>query len=284
MKTRSIARAGMLCAVYGVFLLVNTFTGLMIENVFPFILSLPILLVGLEQPRKISFCALIAMIVLSFMLGSFTTWVIGISYLMAGWIFGQGVQYKIPMLTSAFWCEIILGLSNYLQLTLWAAVFGFDAQENMDFLAQYLPFISWQTFLIVLACLYSLWETIAVGSLAILVVLRKEKNKADFAFLFHFRFTLSKNFGILFLFVLALWLVNIQGSFLPSWLSDLLFLFLCLGTIALTIKGCEGLLQRPAIRKNRWLVTLIVCCAILPPICLIEALYGLVFLFKPSLT
>lgn len=272
----------MLCAVYGVFLLMNALSGLFLESVFPFIFAIPILIVALDQPRSISLCALAAMILLSFMLGSFTTWVIGIGYLIAGWIFGQGIHYKIPMLTSALFCEGVLGLSNYLQITIWAAIFGFDAQENMRFLTQYFPFISWQTFLIFSACLYSLWETISIGCLSILVTLRMERNKADYSFLFNFRLSLSKRFGFLFLLALVVWGINTQASFLPSWGSDILFLALCIGTIALIGKGCEGLLAFPFIRKNRWLLTFTVCSAILPPLCFIEAIYGLVVLFQKT--
>lgn len=282
MKTRSIARAGMLCAVYGVFLLLNALSGLFLESVFPFIFAIPILIVAIEEPRSISLCALAAMVVLSFMLGSFTTWVIGIGYLIAGWIFGQGIHYKIPMLASSLCCVVVLGISNYLQITLWAALFGFDAQENMRFLTQYLPFISWQTFLILCACLYSLWETISIGCLAILVDLRLERQKADYGFLFNFRLSLSKGFGWVFLLTFLVWSLNTQMSFLPSWGSDLLFLGLCIGTIALIFKGCEGFLAWPSIRKNRWLVTLVVCSAILPPLCFIEAIYGLVALFQKT--
>ncbi len=278
MKTRSIARAGMLCAVYGVFLLINALTGLFIESVFPFLFALPILMVALDQPRKVSLCALMAMIVLSLMLGSFTTWVIGIGYLIAGWIFGQGIHYKIPMLTSSLLCLMVLGVSNYLQMTVWATLFGFDVQENMQVFTQYLPFISWSAFLFILAFLYALWETISMACVAIMVVLRKDRNKADYRFLFNFRLSLSKPFGIAFLLALTLWLLNTSLSFLPSWGSDLLFIGLCVGTVALVCKGCEGLLT--TIRLNRWLMTLIVCGAILPPLCFVEALYGLIIIFK----
>lgn len=281
MKTKSIAQAGMLCALYGVFLLANTFTGLVVESAFPFIFAIPILVCALKEPRNISLCALAAMIVLSFLLGNFTTWVIGISNLMAGWIFGNGIHQRKPMLTTSLWCLGVLCLSNYLQMNFWATLFGFSGQEDYGLIRQILP-ISWQSFLLFSSFLFGLLETVSIGCLAIIVTLKVYHYHFDFSYLFGFHLSLPKWFLFFFLLWTTLWLTNLYAPFLPRWADDLLFLGFGVCLVLLIYKGCEGLVQKAKRSKKKWLVSLALCSAFLPPLCFFDALYGLGILFQET--
>lgn len=274
MKTRSIAQAGMLCALYGVFLLANAFTGLFIESAVPFLFAIPILVCALKEPGNISLCALAAMIILSFLLGNFTTWIIGISNLIAGWIFGNGIHQKRPMLLTSIWCVGVLSLSNYLQMNFWATLFGFSGQEDYKWMIQVLP-ISWQSFLVFSSFLLGLLETVSIGCLAIIVTLKIYHYQFDFSFLFGFHLSLPKWFLPLFVLWSALWLANLYAPFLPLWVGDFLFLVFGICLILLIYKGCEGLVQKAKQTKKRWLVSLALCSAFLPPLCFFDALYGI---------
>ena len=81
MKTKSIAQAGMLCAVYGVMIFANTLTGLWVGSLFPYLFAFPILICAIQQTPQVSLCALVAMFILTLMLGSLTTWLIAGSML-----------------------------------------------------------------------------------------------------------------------------------------------------------------------------------------------------------
>ena len=102
----------MLCAVYGVMIFANTLTGLWVESLFPYLFAFPILICAIKQTPQVSLCALVAMFILTLMLGSLTTWLIAGSMLAAGWVFGWGIHR--PGLDSGFlfWSDDAFKLSG----------------------------------------------------------------------------------------------------------------------------------------------------------------------------
>lgn len=107
----------MLCAVYGVMIFANTLTGLWVESLFPYLFAFPILICAIKQTPQVSLCALVAMFILTLMLGSLTTWLIAGSMLAAGWVFGWGIHQRISLVWTAVFCFGVMTLLNYLEVS-----------------------------------------------------------------------------------------------------------------------------------------------------------------------
>lgn len=174
MKIRSMVRAGMLCAVYGVFLFVNIITGLWIETVFPYLFALPVLVTALTNDEKSSvpFCALCAMVLLTLMLSSLTTWLFAGSMLLSGYIIGRGLRKNVNVLLLVIASFALLFVINMLSMTIMAAVFGFDLVKETEGFAWIFAYVSPLMIVGLLALFQSLLEAIACALIGVILMMK----------------------------------------------------------------------------------------------------------------
>lgn len=282
MKTKSIAKAGLICAIYGMFVELDVITGLLIETTFPYLFALPILICALKEDRNISLSALCAMVILTMILSSMTTWVIAISMLLAGWCFGYCVNKQYSLMKASGITFLALMISSLLQITILANLFGFDPKSMEQFYAWIAPIISWQGLYVLLAGFEALLETITIALLSVLIAFKLIPNKAiqPLKAIRHVPVACVW----LFTFGIIIWIfLLLFGLQVASWIKDILLFIILTGLIGLIWDGCM-ILQQKAIRKqSRILALLVVITTFIPVINLIEAAVGYYDLMKRSI-
>lgn len=263
----------MLCAVYGLLLFANTFSGLWIESLFPYIFALPILLSAMKEGPQVSLCALGAMLLLTWMLSGMSTWLIAGSMLLAGWMFGWGIHSGISIVWTSLVCLLILFGVNLLEMTVLAALFGFDPAEEQSVYRLISSWISWNGFLCALAALQAFLETFAMACLTVLIALKGSTRREILSF--KLKVGISPLFFWGFCVIFPVWALAVGGmvSF-PVELRDLLLIAWMICLIAMIFKGCRVLIGRLTPHAGRWQVMLVVLSAFVPGIQLIPAAVG----------
>ncbi len=282
MTTRSIARAGMSAALYGVILLLNTMLGTGVENIFPYLFAAPILYIALTSTTAISLCAFVAMLALTFMLAGMTTWLIAGSMLLGGLILGLGFKRKTP-----FWAVaatfVVQSAAAWLTMTVFAALFGYDASEERELMKLLGNLISWDGLVLLVACFSGLLETIALSCLAVLMTLKiPGMYKKLYTGL---KFSLDPPLSWAFLVSLILWyLSHTRVLSFPVVLQDIcLFLVLGIGVV-LIAAGARVCFQKLIERDGKpILASVIMIGCFIPGIQLIPLGIGFYTLFKKSL-
>lgn len=273
MKTKSIAKAGLICAIYGMFVELDVLTGLLIETTFPYLFALPIFICALKEDRKISLSALFAMVILTFILTSLTTWVIAISMLLAGWCFGYCVNKQYSLAKATVVTFVVLMISSLLQITVLANLFGFTPESMEEFYQWVAPIISWQGLYVLLAGFEALLETVTIALMSVVIAFKIIPHKA---------IQPLKAIGHVpvvcvwvFTFGIAIWvlliLFDVQVEF---WIKDVLLFAILFSLIGFIWNGCM-ILQRKAInRQSRILAIVVVITTFIPGINFIEAIVG----------
>ena len=270
-------------ALYGVLLLLNTMTGTGVENIFPYLFTAPILYTALTSPLPVSACAFAAMLGLTFMFSGMTTWLIAGSMLLGGLIFGWGFKTKKPFWATVLATFIIQALTSWLTMTVFAALFGFDGEDERELMKWIGNWISWDGLLILSACAYGLLETIGMACLAILMILKIPGLKEQVSF--GKMFSLSGYWAWVFVVSLILWyLSHSRVLSFPVVLQDAsTFLVLGLGVLMI-IAGAREMIRQLAIRKGKpFMASLVMLMCFLPGVQLIPAGIGVYTLIKKSL-
>lgn len=282
MKTKSIAQAGMLCAVYGVMIFANTLTGLWVESLFPYLFAFPILICAIKQTPQVSLCALVAMFILTLMLGSLTTWLIAGSMLAAGWVFGWGIHQHISLVWTAVFCFGVMTLLNYLEVSVLAAIFGYDMSMEKELFQWISSFLSWNGLLLILSGLMGFLESFALACMSIVVGFKVDKTLtvANLGL----RVGIHPWFAWMFTLLLPIWFLTLTGVIsCPSGVKDLLVILIVVCFCALIVKGASALVRR-GLKKRRPsnYTTLTILGAFIPGVNLIYAAVGWWSLFRHS--
>ncbi|MGM9960773.1 MAG: hypothetical protein ACI32F_05640 [Allobaculum sp.] len=281
MKTKSIARAGLLCAVYGMFVELDVLSGLLAESVFPYLFALPILVCAMKEEKKISLCALFAMGFLTFVLSGMTTWLIALSMLMAGWSLGYGLYLRHSIIHAALVTFVLLFISSMLQITVLAELFGFDPASQQELYHWLAPLISWQGLLVLTAAFEALLETITIVLMALVIALKVVGASAikPFAPMGH----VHPACAWIFTGAMMVWFFMILfAGQVESWIKDALLFVVLSSLIGLIWNGCM-ILQRKAVQKgSRIYAVLTVWLAFIPGLNLIEAVIGYTDLIRRS--
>lgn len=273
MKTKSIAKAGLICAIYGMFVELDVLSGLLIETTFPYLFALPIFICALKEDHKISLSALCAMVILTLILSSLTTWVIAISMLLAGWCFGYCVNKQYSMLKAALITFGVLMISSLLQISVLANLFGFDPASMKEFYQWIAPIISWQGLYVLLAGFEALLETITIALMSVVIAFKIVPQKA---------FQPLKAIGHVplacvwvFLFGIITWiLLFLFDVQVVSWIKDVLFFAILFSVIGFIWRGCIILQRKAILRKSRILAFVVVITTFIPIVNFVEAAVG----------
>lgn len=168
MKTRSITQGAMSVALYGLLLLLNQQTGFAIESMLSWVFILPLLLYTAKEGGYAGFVTGIAMGLLSFFFGSFTTWFYSWTALFIGFIYGFGVFKKASHSTNFVICFVLSVIMYMCMIYLWAAIFGYDLHADFDSLSKLIPFIDFSSFCAVFIVLMALLQTLCIHMISIL--------------------------------------------------------------------------------------------------------------------
>jgi hypothetical protein len=171
MKTKELTGCALLCALYGLLLAINSAGALLVETYLPFLFALPVSVCVLMYGAKPALLAAAAMLLMTFMLGSVTTWVYAGSFVIAGWLCALAFisRRRALMIVLSF---ALLAAGTYVQMTVLAAFFGFDAAAEKQALAFVLSWISWNTLLWLISFFIALSQTLSLLCIDALCIAR----------------------------------------------------------------------------------------------------------------
>ncbi len=172
MNTKQLTRGAMCCAIYGALLFLNQQTGLMIETSASWIFLFPILIYTALYNYRVASIVAIAMGLMTFMFGGFTTWFYSWFAIIAGYAYGIGLYHKQKNWINFVGLTILCILSNALMTLLWANIFGMDMHQDFQAFSTYVPFIRFDVFVIVVIVMLSVLEALSVHLVALMICTR----------------------------------------------------------------------------------------------------------------
>lgn len=172
MNTQQLTRGAMTCAIYGVLLFLNQQTGMTIETSASWIFIFPILIYTAMYGAKTSSLVAIAMALMTFLFGGFTTWFYSWSAILMGYVYGSGIYQKFKNITNFILLFIFSFISTVMMVYLWAGVFGMDMTEDFQWITQYISFIRWDAFVFMVVLLMAVMQAICVHLVAIMLCQR----------------------------------------------------------------------------------------------------------------
>ena len=126
----------MVCALYGILLFINQQTALTIESSMNWIFTFPVLIYTGMYGSNMGGIVAVAMAMMTFLFGGFTTWFYSWTSILIGFIYGIGLYKRWGHVLNFSICAILSVISSALIIYLWAGIFGYDlATEFADILA-----------------------------------------------------------------------------------------------------------------------------------------------------
>lgn len=286
----------MACAVYGVLLVFNSMTGLLVEGYFPFLLAVPLMVYVLSEKRPYWGTACFSMVILTFLLSGMTTWLNALTFLFGGCAAASAMGAESRRLAlqqnreqsgsekpeagsgrtifSFLFCWLIQFLCSFLSLTVLAGLFGYSMEEDQALFALFSSILSPYALLAIVSAITGLLQSVLLFLCSCIILKMERKPMPLFSFrsIFEWKYT-----GVLFILLsfAAVYLLNApvlewnvicRDAAVVSWL-------ICL--IVLDIRGLLLILSIPKVRKNPLLRLAAVLSAMIPPFLLIDAGAGL---------
>lgn len=130
-STKRITDGAMMVAIVGMLLFINRQFAGILEYAMYWILSFPILIYTVKYDWKAALIPACAMMLLALMIALPTTLFYLASALLCGWIYGHGVNRHWSNRTLLMVTGILTLLSYLITMVLFAAVFGYDPNEDI---------------------------------------------------------------------------------------------------------------------------------------------------------
>lgn len=178
MDTKQLTRGAMVCAIYGALLLINQQTALTIEATASWIFVFPMLIYGAISSTYMSVLVAIAMALMSFLFGSFTTWFYSWCSIVIGLVYGIGIQKKWKNMTNFMICFVFSLISTALTITVWSSIFDMDLSEDFEMINQFIrtmglnPNIRFESFVILFIVLMGGLQALCIHLVALMVCIR----------------------------------------------------------------------------------------------------------------
>ncbi|MBB5182406.1 DUF2232 domain-containing protein [Catenisphaera adipataccumulans] len=172
MNTQQLTRGAMVCAIYGLLLFLNQQTGLMIESSASWLFVLPILVYTAMYGAKVAGIAALAMCLMTFLFGGFTTWFYSWLSILSGYVYGSGVFRRQKNSVNFLLVFLISFVSTILMVYLWAAVFDLDLMSDFKMIVQYFPSVRWDAFVLAVVVAMALLEALCIHLVGILLCTR----------------------------------------------------------------------------------------------------------------
>lgn len=282
---RDIARGAMLTGIYGVALTINLFLSNTIQDMVPWVFSIPVCIYAMYHGPKTASVVLGAMIGLTFILSGLTTWIIAIPFLITGWLYGSARWIHLHGWSLFLAGVVLLFVSNWLPMTLLADLYGYDAVADQEAFAWLFQYISFESFLGFSALFMALVQS--VGLEAIVTILSRTLKglpaiwkQKEVPLIFQ---DLPSIFGWLFWPLLLLAIMALNQPEWPSWLRDLLVLAFVLDFILMVWSGWQSFALMSLFRNTRWKAMLLSLGMLVPVLNFVYAGAGSYRLMKKSL-
>ena len=172
MKTNQITRGAMVCAIYGVLLFLNQQTGLMIEASASWLFVFPVLIYTAMSGPKSGAIVGVAMALMTFLLGGFTTWFYSWTSLITGYVYGLGLFYQWRNMTNFLICLVFSVLSNVCTVVVWSYLFGYDLVSEFESFRAIIPFIDIGVFIILFVAFLSLLQALCIHLVSLMICIR----------------------------------------------------------------------------------------------------------------
>lgn len=172
MKTKELTRGAMVCAIYGVLLFLNQQTALTIETSMNWVFAFPILIFTSMYGASIGSVVAIAMVLMTFLFGGFTTWFYSWTAILIGFIYGIGVKSKWKHTTNFAITAILSIGSAALIIYLWAGIFGYDLATEFASIMAFMPSIHLRVLVFIFVLLLGILQAFCIHMIALMVGLR----------------------------------------------------------------------------------------------------------------
>lgn len=172
MQTKDITRGALICALYGLLLLLNQQTGAWIETTFSWVGVFPIFIYTMQTNPKAGFFGLVAMILMTPFFGGFTTWFTFWTFLIIGYLYAIGMKKQISHMKNFIGLLIASWSQNALMILFWSSLFGFDLHQDFAMIQTFLPWIDFFVFTIMVIGFLALLQSLCIHLLAILLMTR----------------------------------------------------------------------------------------------------------------
>ena len=131
-ETLKITTGAMIIAIFAMLLLLNRQTGAFFEEMFIYILPIPMVVYATKYSWKYGLMVFAGMTLFSFIFGSVTTVFYAITGALLGLILGTCFYYKVNMTTTMLLSMGLAALFNVLSTITLASVFGYDLNREID--------------------------------------------------------------------------------------------------------------------------------------------------------
>lgn len=121
----------MVTAIFGVMLLLNRQTGNLFEELFLFLYPIPMVAFAALYGTKSSLPVLLAMSLISFLYGNFTSIFYAVTQACIGLVFGCCLYHKIDMTKTLFTVMILSAVVSVLNTIVLGFLFGFDLNQEI---------------------------------------------------------------------------------------------------------------------------------------------------------
>lgn len=290
--TKKITEGAMMCTIVCLFLLLNRQLGNMLEYAIYWVLSFPILIYTAKYGVKSAILPSVCMLLLSVMLGAFTTVFYLFSSIFIGIVYGGGVR-KNWKNGNLLLCSVIFTFFSYLITTvLFASLFGYDISDDIQLVERILEVAHMQdtnamellpVFLVLFAVLMSFLQALCIHMVSnvllsrLQIPVRKMKNPMEINILVWI--------GVV---ILVIWVIFYSRNVLKlnHEVSSVLFVLYVISKVFTFGYGAIYLLMRMAIKKKYnklYMLIFIICAFLLHNIISLIGVGDILFRFKEKL-
>lgn len=172
MKTKQITYGAMVCAGYGVLLLLNQQFALGIESTLPWIFSIPCLVYTAKYGVSQGAVVTLSMALMTLLFGQFTTWFYSWSALITGWAYGAGLYKRLSYVFNFIICFILSFITQVCIFFLWASIFDLSIESELASLVSMFPFLHIDVIFWIFLLFMGLLQALVIHLIAIVLCRR----------------------------------------------------------------------------------------------------------------
>lgn len=131
-NVRKITDGAMMAAIIGVLLLINRQTAGLLENMLLFAFPLPMVFYGARYGWKNSWMLFTAVMILTFIIGTPTTWFYVATESLIGMVYGCGIYHHVSTQKIVIRTLILAVIVNVISILILSSFFGFDINGEVQ--------------------------------------------------------------------------------------------------------------------------------------------------------
>lgn len=176
MNTKQITRGAMMCAIYGLLLFLNQQTALTIETSANWLFAFPVLIYTSMYGNYGGGIVSIAMILMTFLFGGFTTWFYSWSAILIGYLYGSGVYHKRSHMSNFLLTAILSIFASALIIYLWAGIFGYNVHTDFQEIVALFPQVHLRVIVFLFVIVLGTMQALAIHMVGLMICLRLKIN------------------------------------------------------------------------------------------------------------